>query len=54
MSGLQEVLDGTHLKEVLETIQPNGYWGTALTGRIHIGYLCPAIKLRDIINAGCK
>lgn len=52
--GLQEVIGGDYLLEVLKERPPNGYWGTAPTGRIHIGYLCPAMKLRDIVNADCN
>jgi tyrosyl-tRNA synthetase len=51
---LQEVLKGDLLLEKLQTKSPRGYWGTAPTGSIHIGYLIPALKLRDIVNAGCE
>lgn len=52
--GLQEIIDGEHLKDVLKTKTPVGYWGTAPTSSIHIGYLCPLMKLRDIVNADCN
>ena len=51
---LQEVIDKEHLMDVLNSRNPIGYWGTAPTGSIHIGYLCPFLKLRDIVNAGCE
>jgi len=30
------------------------YWGTAPTGKPHIGYFVPMFKLRDLLNAGCE
>ena len=50
---LQEVINPEHLKNVLTKRQPKGYWGTAPTGSIHIGYLVPLLKLKDIVDAGC-
>ncbi|KAJ6437440.1 putative AC transposase [Purpureocillium lavendulum] len=51
----------------LETINPNrlleklrsgckvkGYWGTAPTGKPHIGYLVPLIKVAECISAGVE
>ena len=29
------------------------YWGTAPTGKIHLGYLLPLIKIADFLQAGC-
>jgi tyrosyl-tRNA synthetase len=29
------------------------YWGTATTGRPHLGYFVPMLKLADFLNAGC-
>lgn len=29
------------------------YWGTAPTGKIHIGYLIPLLKIADFVKAGC-
>lgn len=52
---LQEIINPDYLKSKIESgIKPKGYWGTAPTGSIHIGYLIPALKLRDIINSGCE
>lgn len=51
---LQEVINEDYLKEILiDNKTPNAYWGTAPTKRIHIGYLYPAMKIRDLVNAGC-
>jgi len=29
------------------------YWGTATTGRPHVGYLVPAVKIAQLLAAGC-
>ena len=29
------------------------YWGTAPTGKIHIGYMVPLLKIADFLKAGC-
>jgi tyrosyl-tRNA synthetase len=51
---LQEVLNPQILKNALQIKTPKGYWGTAPTGSIHIGYLLPFLKLKDIVDAGCE
>jgi len=51
---LQEVMDEKQLKEILEKRDLSLYWGTATTGRIHIGYLIPFAKLADYLEAGCE
>jgi tyrosyl-tRNA synthetase len=55
-SGLQEVLNLKYLEEIIENVgsRPKGYWGTAPTGRIHIGYFCPIMKIADLIDANCE
>ena len=35
-------------------MSPNGYWGTAPTGRVHIGYILPMFAIIDLIAAGCN
>lgn len=52
---LQEVINDHHLLGVLEKRErsPRGYWGTAPTGSIHIGYFCPLLKIKDLVEAGC-
>ncbi len=51
---LQEVMDEKQLKEILNKRDLSLYWGTAPTGRIHIGYLIPFTKLADFLEAGCE
>jgi tyrosyl-tRNA synthetase len=52
---LAEVL-GT--KELLEQLETNDkftiYWGTSPTGKPHIGYLVPLIKLAHFVKANCR
>ncbi|KAJ7905008.1 tyrosine tRNA ligase [Mycena leptocephala] len=53
--GLQEVLGGDILKAVLaEGRTPKGYWGTAPTGRPHIGYFVPLTKIADFLQADAE
>ncbi|KAF4582205.1 tyrosyl-tRNA synthetase [Ophiocordyceps camponoti-floridani] len=45
--------------EIIENILKDGrnpkvYWGTATTGRPHCGYLVPAIKIAQLLAAGCE
>ncbi|KDR82350.1 hypothetical protein GALMADRAFT_237612 [Galerina marginata CBS 339.88] len=50
---LQEVLGGDSIKGILaEGRQPKCYWGTAPTGRPHIGYFVPLTKIADFLRAG--
>ncbi|KDR65745.1 hypothetical protein GALMADRAFT_232907 [Galerina marginata CBS 339.88] len=50
---LQEVLGGDSIKAILaEGRQPKCYWGTAPTGRPHIGYFVPLTKIADFLRAG--
>jgi len=52
---LQGVINGDSLKAILdEGRTPRIYWGTAPTGKIHLGYIIQCLKLRDIVNAGCE
>jgi len=53
-NNLQEVIGGNYLKEVLRERNPIIYWGTAPTGKPHIGYFIPLLKIRDLVNAGCN
>lgn len=51
---LQEVIgsiDG--IKQIVEKRRFKIYWGTAPTGKIHIGYFIPLMKIADFINADC-
>ncbi|CAK5263335.1 unnamed protein product [Mycena citricolor] len=49
---LGEVLSGDIIKSILsEGRNPKGYWGTATTGRPHIGYFVPLTKIADFLQA---
>jgi len=51
---LQEVLGNDRLQKVLEERNLRVYWGTATTGRPHIGYFVPMAKIADFLHAGCE
>ncbi|KAK4700426.1 tyrosyl-tRNA synthetase, partial [Phenoliferia sp. Uapishka_3] len=52
---LQEVLGGEQLQAILaEGRNPAAYWGTAPTGRPHLGYFVPLAKLADFLSAGVE
>ena len=51
----QEILTEAELKQLLEEKkQPRGYIGLATTGKIHIGYFIPMMKVGDFLKAGFK
>ncbi|KAL1846301.1 Tyrosine--tRNA ligase cytoplasmic [Paecilomyces lecythidis] len=51
---LAEVLNPELLESILaEGRNPRVYWGTATTGRPHTGYFVPALKLAQLLAAGC-
>jgi len=50
-----EIIKEDELKDLLSKKKnPIVYWGTAPTGRIHIGYYIPMMKLGDFLKAGFK
>ncbi|KAI5122412.1 hypothetical protein M0805_002962 [Coniferiporia weirii] len=52
---LQEVLGGDAIKAILaEGRHPKCYWGTAPTGRPHIGYFVAYTKIADFLRAGVE
>ncbi|CAF3895751.1 unnamed protein product, partial [Rotaria magnacalcarata] len=51
---LQEVLGDDRLRKVLQERDLRLYWGTATTGRPHIGYFVPMTKIADFLHAGCE
>ncbi|KAI0366480.1 tyrosine tRNA ligase [Pilatotrama ljubarskyi] len=52
---LQEVLGADLIKGILaEGRTPKCYWGTAPTGRPHIGYFVPLTKVADFLRAGVE
>ncbi len=51
----QEIITDEELKQLLnEKKHPKGYIGLATTGRIHIGYFIPMIKVGDFLKADFK
>ncbi len=52
---LQEILGNEDLKRLLkEKKEPVVYWGTAPTGKPHVGYFLPSLKIADLLKAGFK
>ncbi|ORX82986.1 hypothetical protein BCR32DRAFT_219016 [Anaeromyces robustus] len=51
---LQEVLGGDEIKKILAERDVSLYWGTAPTGKPHVGYFVPISKIADFLAAGCK
>ncbi len=52
---LEEVVgDENEIKSILEKRPLKIHWGTAPTGRIHIGYFVPLLKIADFLKAGCE
>lgn len=52
---LSEVLGREKLSEILKSGRDvRIYWGTATTGRPHIGYFVPMAKIADFLRAGCE
>ncbi len=52
--GLQEIIGEERLRKLLEERDLRLYWGTATTGRPHIGYFVPMAKIADFLHAGCE
>jgi len=49
----EEILGEEELKKLLKNKKkPVCYWGTAPTGRPHVGYFLPALKIADLLKAG--
>ncbi len=49
----EEIIGEEELKKLLnKKKRPVVYWGTAPTGKPHIGYLLPALKIADLLKAG--
>lgn len=51
---LQEHLGEDRMDEVLKTRDLKIYWGTATTGKPHIGYFVAMSKVADFLAAGCE
>ncbi|KAJ1888797.1 Tyrosine--tRNA ligase cytoplasmic, partial [Kickxella alabastrina] len=50
---LQEVLGEAELVKILAERDISLYWGTAPTGRPHVGYFVAMTKIADYLRAGC-
>ncbi|KAH8857980.1 Tyrosine--tRNA ligase, cytoplasmic [Schistosoma japonicum] len=53
---LQEVIGENELHDLLKehNSSVSVYWGTATTGKPHVAYFVPVIKLADMLQAGAK
>lgn len=51
---LQEVLGDEKLKTIVKERDLKIYWGTATTGKPHIAYFVPMVKIADFLKAGCE
>ncbi|RCH91538.1 hypothetical protein CU098_009006 [Rhizopus stolonifer] len=51
---LQEVLGGDEIKKILAERDLKMYWGTAPTGKPHVGYFVPMTKIADFLSAGVE
>ncbi|GAB5586735.1 Tyrosine--tRNA ligase cytoplasmic [Umbelopsis nana] len=51
---LQEVLGEAEIKKILVERDLKLYWGTAPTGKPHLGYFVPMTKIADFLAAGCE
>ncbi len=49
----EEIIGEDKLKQLLKgKKKPVVYWGTAPTGKPHVGYFLPALKIADLLKAG--
>ena len=54
-SGLAEIIGETELDEKIKSGKTlKVYWGTSPTGKPHIGYFLPLIKIAQLVKAGCE
>jgi tyrosyl-tRNA synthetase len=51
---LQEVIGEELMQKVLSERHLKIYWGTAPTGKPHVGYFVPMLKIADFLEAGCE
>ncbi|GAA5994992.1 tyrosine--tRNA ligase TYS1 [Rhodotorula paludigena] len=51
---LAETLGGEQLRALLEERDAVAYWGTAPTGRPHLGYFVPLTKIADFLTASVE
>ena len=53
VNGLQEVVGDDLLRQLASARPVRVYWGTAPTGRIHLGYYLPMLKIAELLKANC-
>ena len=53
VDGLEEVIGEKELLNILQERDLKVYWGTATTGKPHIGYLKPLLKICQFLKAEC-
>lgn len=51
---LNEVIGQEDLVPILKEREVKIYWGTAPTGKPHLGYFVPLMKIADFLQAGCE
>lgn len=54
VDGLQEVIGESQLIDIIKERNLKLYWGTATTGRPHVGYLKPLLKICQFLKAECE
>ena len=54
VDGLEEVIGEQELINILQERDLKLYWGTATTGKPHIGYLKPLLKICHFLKAECE
>jgi len=50
----QEIVGKEELDKIVKKRDLKVYLGTEISGRPHVGYFVPAMKMKDFLNAGCK
>jgi len=50
----EALIDKNKIKNIMDERPLNIYWGTAPTGRIHIGYFVPILKIVDLLITDCN
>ena len=52
MKNTEEIVTEGELKKIAKKKRPKAYIGFAPTGKLHIGYFIPAVKMKDFLDAG--
>lgn len=51
---LQEIINEEKIGAIIGKRELKIYWGTATTGKPHLGYFVPIFKIADFLKAGCQ